>query len=121
MVVLRTLEAGPLAHGDRPIDRAGEPRSKAASMPCIPLAAVKREDGMSEHIHEHKQVVFRYNGNDENTDVEIDILGDLPDYEVGEIVARKGRSWKVVQVLIGHSTVSAGNVPVHIVCVTEAP
>jgi hypothetical protein len=76
---------------------------------------------MSKPIYPHKQVVFRYNGNDENADVEIDILGDLPDYDVGEIVARKGRSWRVVQVLKKHSTVSSGNVPVHIVCVTEAP
>jgi hypothetical protein len=121
VVVLRTLEAGPLAHGDGPIDRAGEPVSKAAGMRCIPFAAVRREDGMSEHTHEHKQVVFRYNGNDENADVEVDILGDLPDYQVGEIVARKGKSWKVVQVLVEHSTVSAGNVPIHIVCVSEAP
>jgi hypothetical protein len=47
--------------------------------PCIPFAAVNRENGMSEHTHEHKQVVFRYDGDDEDADVEVDILGDLPD------------------------------------------
>jgi hypothetical protein len=89
------------------------------SMPGILFVAVKRENGVSEHTYEHKQVVFRYNGDDEDADVEVDILGDLPDYQVGEMVVRKGKSWKVVQVLIEHSTVSAGNVPVHIVCVTD--
>jgi hypothetical protein len=31
-----------------------------------------------------KRVVFRYNDNDKDTDVEIDILGDLPRYAVGD-------------------------------------
>jgi hypothetical protein len=69
---------------------------------------------MSEPVKAHKQVVFRYNGDDKNGDVEIDILGDLPDYLVGEIVVRKGKSWKVVQVILEHSTVSSGRVPVHL-------
>src|ERR1700746_3813713 len=37
-----------------------------------------------------KRVVFRYNDNDKDTDVEVDILGDLPQYAVGDIVARRG-------------------------------
>jgi hypothetical protein len=74
---------------------------------------------MSEHTNPHKQVVFRYNGDEENADVDVDILGDLPDFQVGELVVRKGKSWKVVQVLIKHSTVSSGNVPVHVVSVTD--
>ena len=46
-----------------------------------------------------KQVVFRYNDDDTDADVEVDILGDLPHYAVGDIVARRGKSWKVVRVL----------------------
>jgi hypothetical protein len=53
-----------------------------------------RENGRSS-----KRVVFRYNDNDKDTDVEVDILGDLPHYAVGDIVARRGKSWKVVRVL----------------------
>ena len=74
---------------------------------------------MSEPVKAHKHVVFQYNGDDKNRDVEIDILGDLPDYLVGEIVVRKGKSWKVVQVILEHSTVSSGRVPVHLVFVTD--
>jgi hypothetical protein len=39
-----------------------------------------------------KRVVFRYNDNEKDTDVEVDILGDLPQYAVGDIVARRGKS-----------------------------
>ena len=39
-----------------------------------------------------KQVVFRYNDDDTDADVEVDILGDLPHYAVGDIVARRGES-----------------------------
>jgi hypothetical protein len=35
-----------------------------------------------------KQVVFRYNYDETDADVEVDILGDLPHYAVGDIVAR---------------------------------
>jgi hypothetical protein len=74
---------------------------------------------MSEQVEAHKHVVFQYNDDEKNRDVEIDILGDLPDYQVGEIVVRKAKSWKVTQVILEHSTVSSGRVPVHLVFVSD--
>ena len=65
-----------------------------------------------------KQIVFRYN-DDKDTDVEVDILGDLPDYLVGDIVVRKGKSWKVVKVLIEEAIVGSRTPPVYIVTLTD--
>jgi len=66
-----------------------------------------------------KQVVFRYNDDDRDTDVEVDILGDLPHYSVGDIVARGGKSWKVVRVLSDQALIGSQQVLIYIVTVTD--
>ena len=66
-----------------------------------------------------KQVVFRYNDDDSDADVEVDILGDLPHYAVGDIVARRGKSWKVVRVLNEQALIGSQPVPVYVVTVTD--
>ena len=66
-----------------------------------------------------KQVVFRYNDDDTDTDVEVNILGDLPHYTVGDIVARKGKSWRVIRVLSGEALIGSQPVPSYIVTVTD--
>lgn len=65
-----------------------------------------------------KQIVFRYN-DDKDTDVEVDILGDLPDYLVGDIVVRKGKAWKVVKVLIEESIVGSRTLSVYKVTLSD--
>ena len=66
-----------------------------------------------------KQVVFRYNDDDTDADVEVDILGDLPHYAVGDIVARRGKSWKVVRVRNEQALIGSQPVPVYVVTVTD--
>jgi hypothetical protein len=66
-----------------------------------------------------KQVVFRYNNDDTDADVEVDILGDLPHYAVGDIVARTRKSWKVVRVLTEQALIGSQQVPAYIVTVTD--
>jgi hypothetical protein len=68
---------------------------------------------------EAKQIVFRYNDLDKDTDVEVDILGDLPHYTVGEIIVRRGKSWKVTKVLREGSIVGSRPLPVYIVTVAD--
>jgi hypothetical protein len=66
-----------------------------------------------------KRVVFRYNDDETDTDVEVDILGDLPQYAVGDIVVRRGKSWKVVRVLSDQALIGSQQVPAYIVTVTD--
>jgi len=66
-----------------------------------------------------KQVVFRYNDDETDADVEVDILGDLPHHAVGDIVARRGKSWKVVRVLSDQALIGSQQVPAYIVSVTD--
>ena len=79
------------------------------------ISTVKWNARMS---HQAKQIVFRYN-DDKDTDVEVDILGDLPDYLVGDMVVRKGKSWKVVKVLIEDAIVGSRTLPVYNVTLTD--
>ena len=66
-----------------------------------------------------KQVVFRYNDDETDADVEVDILGNLPDYTVGDIVARRGKSWKIVRVLSDQTLIGSQRVPAYVVTVTD--
>ena len=66
-----------------------------------------------------KQVVFRYNYDETDADVEVDILGDLPHYAVGDIVARRGKSWRVIRVLNEQALIGSQSVPAYIVTVTD--
>jgi hypothetical protein len=74
---------------------------------------------MSQEIAGPKRVEFCYNGDNENRDVEVDILGDLPYYQVGELVTRMGKSWKVTQVLIQQAISGPQPLPAHIVSLTD--
>lgn len=63
-----------------------------------------------------KQVMYRYNGDDANNEVEVDRDGEIPHYKDGEIIQRKGKPWKVGRVLVQHT---GDNIPVHIVDLTD--
>jgi len=45
--------------------------------------------------------------------------GDLPQYAVGDIVTRRGKSWKVVRVLSHQALIGSQQVPAYIVTVTD--
>jgi hypothetical protein len=64
------------------------------------------------------RILFRYN-EDKDTDLEVDILGDLPVYLVGDIVVRRGKPWKVVKVLTEEATLGSQTLPVYIVTLTD--
>lgn len=74
---------------------------------------------MSHEIAGPKRVEFCYNGDNENRDLEVDILGDLPYYQVGELVTRMGKSWKVTQVLVQQTMSGPQPFPAHIVSLTD--
>jgi hypothetical protein len=83
---------------------------------CLGISKVKRSVRMSGQA---KHVVFRYNDDDKDTDVEVDILGDLPDYAVGDIVTRRGKSWRIVRVVSEQALIGSQSVPAYIVTVTD--
>jgi hypothetical protein len=74
---------------------------------------------MGNKIEGPKRVEFCYNGDKDHMDVEVDILGDLPYYQVGEFVTRKGKSWKITQVLIQQAISGLQTLPAHIVSLTD--
>jgi hypothetical protein len=47
---------------------------------------------------EAKQFVFRYNGDASTDEEENDFIGDQPVPEVGDVVERKGKKWKVAHI-----------------------
>jgi hypothetical protein len=46
-----------------------------------------------------KRIDFFYN-DDDTRDIELDPEGKFPYYEAGDFIKRRGKSWRVVQVLI---------------------
>jgi hypothetical protein len=58
---------------------------------------------MSHVMHPAKRIEFEYNSANNDRDVIIDQLGEMPCNEVGDIVVRRDKSWKVTQVLTRQS------------------
>jgi hypothetical protein len=54
-----------------------------------------------------KDVIFVYNGNDKDTEVEFDAEGDVPCPVDGSIVKRRGRQWKVARTSVQSATSGA--------------
>jgi hypothetical protein len=46
-----------------------------------------------------KRVVFEYDLHSEDRDVVVDREGSMPYYEAGDVIERRGKLWRVVQVL----------------------
>ena len=44
-----------------------------------------------------KQIIYRFNGDDTSEEIEIDFDGDIVLPEPGEIMIRRGKTWKAVQ------------------------
>jgi hypothetical protein len=54
-----------------------------------------------------KDVIFVYNGNDKDTEVEFDAEGDFPCPTDGSIVKRRGKQWKVARTSVQSATSGA--------------
>ena len=54
-----------------------------------------------------KEVMFVYNGNEEESEVEFDAHGDFPCPVDGSIVNRRGRQWKVARTRVQSATSGA--------------
>lgn len=59
-----------------------------------------------------RQIVFRYNGNPEIDDVELDQFGEVQLPQKGSVVERKGQKWKVVEINIETSVTQPAMIPI---------
>lgn len=66
-----------------------------------------------------KQIVFRYNGEPASDEVEVDLGGDIRIPQKGDVIERKGKRWKVVQVNTETSLNAKGPIPVVRVFLTD--
>jgi hypothetical protein len=65
-----------------------------------------------------KRIDFFYD-DDDMRDIELDHGAELPYYEAGDVVERKGRLWKVVQVLIQKPVSGPSAIFTLTVCLTD--
>ena len=66
-----------------------------------------------------KQFVYRYNGVQGSEEVEPDLDGEIPVPQKDQVIARKGKNWKIVNVLIEESLSAKGPIPVVRVFLTD--
>jgi hypothetical protein len=59
-----------------------------------------------------KQVIYRYDAIEAESEFIHDLNGQIPTPAKGEIISRKGRQWKVVHVVTKTSTDPKGPIPV---------
>jgi hypothetical protein len=64
-----------------------------------------------------KQVVYRYNGVEGSDETEVDLNGEIPTPNQGDILQRKGKNWKTVHVTTQVS--SDGSIPVVRIFLTD--
>jgi len=65
-----------------------------------------------------KQIVYVYNGKQDEPDIEIDRDGEVT-IKQSDIIQRKGKSWKVIHLIVEQSVTDAQQVPVHRVFLTD--
>jgi hypothetical protein len=65
-----------------------------------------------------KRIDFFYNDNDMR-DIELDQEAKFPYYEAGDIVKRRGKYWKVVQVFIQKAVSGPPTILILTVCLTD--
>jgi hypothetical protein len=63
------------------------------------------------------QIVYRYNADDSKNDVVRDMVGEEVIPQKGQLIQRKGGTWRVV--MVSTQTSSDGSVPVHFVSLTD--
>jgi len=72
---------------------------------------------MSRAIHGPKRIEFCYSRRDK--EIIVDREGTFPTYVAGDIVERRGKSWKAVQVLLQPSISGPQTRQVHVVTLTD--
>ena len=65
-----------------------------------------------------KRIDFFYN-DDDTRDIELDQKAELPYYEAGNVIERRGKYWKVVQVLVQKAVSGPPNNLMLTVCLTD--
>ena len=66
-----------------------------------------------------KQFVYRYNGVQGSEEVELDLDGEITVPQKDQVIARKGKDWKVVHVSTEESLSAKGPIPVVRVFLTD--
>jgi hypothetical protein len=66
-----------------------------------------------------KQIVFRYNGDPDTEEIDLDMDGDKTVPKQGSFVDRKGGRWKVTQVNVEKNLTEPFEVPIHRVFLTN--
>lgn len=60
-----------------------------------------------------KQIVFRYNGDPNTEEIDLDMDGEKSVPQQNSVVHRKGERWKVVQVNVERNPKEPFEVPIH--------
>lgn len=68
-----------------------------------------------------KQIVFRYNGDAKSEEIEYDLDGNIMTPRKGQTIARRGKEWEVVHVLLEQSLSADGPLPIVRVFLTNQP
>lgn len=66
---------------------------------------------MSSNMNGPKQIEFEYNLDHKNREVIVDLEGTMPCFEAQDVLTRRDKSWKVIQVLIQQSDTGANTLP----------
>lgn len=82
-------------------------------LPGAPENPSAREGTMTQA----SQIVYQYDGNQNDRETEPNLDGDIPIPKRGDIVTRRGKRWKVVSV---NTQLSGGAIPVHIIFLSSS-
>lgn len=66
-----------------------------------------------------KKIVYRYNGDATTDEEQVDMKGELPTPQKGEVIMRKGVAWKVVDVHVELTVNIRRAVPIYRVYLTN--
>jgi len=73
---------------------------------------------MTPVVHPSKRIEFRYSRHDK--EIIVDRNGHFPSYSTGDLVERRGKTWKATHVSRPHSDPSSYSIPVLVVNLTES-
>ena len=64
-----------------------------------------------------KQIIYRYNGDEQSEELEVDLDGEVLLPQIGAFMIRKGKQWKAVHRIIESS--GAGAIPIIRIFLTD--
>jgi hypothetical protein len=68
-----------------------------------------------------KQVVYRYNGVESSEEVEVDHNDEIAVPETGQLMTRKGKTWKVVHVIQQETVAGPRAIPILRIFLADYP